>query len=62
VAEAVASCLSEPERYRLMSIEARRVAQGYSLERWRAVIRARLEQAWGKLQKVEARLPAEALP
>ena len=62
VAEAVAFCLSEPERYRLMSIEARRVAQGYSLERWRAIIRARLEQAWGPLKRVETRLPAEALP
>jgi glycosyltransferase involved in cell wall biosynthesis len=60
VAEAVAFCLAEPERYRLMSIEARRVAQGYSLERWRAIVRARLERAWGKLKKVEARLPAEA--
>ncbi len=60
VADAVASCLSEPERTRLMSIAARRLAQGHSLERWRAIIRARLEQAWGTLKTERVRLPAEA--
>ena len=56
---AVASCLREPERYRMMSIEARRTVQGYSLERWREIIRERLEQAWGPLQSVPVPVPAE---
>jgi glycosyltransferase involved in cell wall biosynthesis len=56
---AVASCLREPKRYRMMSIEAQRAVQGYSLERWREIIRERLEQAWGPLQSVPVRVPAE---
>ena len=59
LAYAVASCLREPERYRMMSIEARRTVQGYSLERWREIIRERLEQAWGPLQSVPVPVPAE---
>jgi glycosyltransferase involved in cell wall biosynthesis len=59
VADAVASCLREPVRYRMMSIEARRAVQGYSLERWRDIIRERLEQSWGPLRSVPVRVLAE---
>jgi glycosyltransferase involved in cell wall biosynthesis len=59
VAYAVASCLREPERYQMMSIEARRAVQGYSLEHWRDIIRERLEQAWGPLRSVPVRVLAE---
>jgi glycosyltransferase involved in cell wall biosynthesis len=60
VACAVASCLREPELYHMMSIEALRAVEGYSLERWRVIIRERLEYAWGPLQSMPVRVPAEA--
>lgn len=60
LAEAVAACLRDPERYRNMSVEARRTAQGYSLERWRETIRVALEEAWGPLQSAPARAQVEA--
>jgi glycosyltransferase involved in cell wall biosynthesis len=59
LAESVASCLGDPERYRMMSMEARRVAHAFTLERWRDIIRERLEQAWGPLQSAAVRVPAD---
>lgn len=50
LAEAVIACLSDPERYRSMSVEALRTAQAYSLERWREAIRSALQEAWGPLR------------
>jgi glycosyltransferase involved in cell wall biosynthesis len=55
VAYAVAHCLRDPERYHMMSIEARRAVQGYTIECWRDIIRERLEQAWGPLKSVPVR-------
>lgn len=50
LADGVRACLSDPARYRSMSIEALRTAQRYSLERWRDTVRAAIEEAWGPLQ------------
>ncbi|MGH7824431.1 MAG: glycosyltransferase family 4 protein [Candidatus Binatia bacterium] len=50
LAAAVTACLSDPERYRNMSIEALRTARAYSLEQWREIVRSALEKAWGPLQ------------
>jgi hypothetical protein len=58
-AAAVRDCLSDSARYRAMSLAALRKAQRYSLERSREIIRERLEQAWGPLQSVPVRVPAE---
>jgi glycosyltransferase involved in cell wall biosynthesis len=58
-ATAVSDCLSDYARYRAMSLAALRKARRYSLERWREIIRERLEQAWGPLQSVSVRVPAE---
>jgi glycosyltransferase involved in cell wall biosynthesis len=59
LAEAVASLLRAPDNYRTLSAEARRTARAYSLERWREIVRERLEQAWGPLQSAPA-VPADA--
>ena len=50
VAEAVRHCLSDPQRYRLMSERAVVAAQQYSLEHWRDTIGGYLRDAWGPLQ------------
>jgi len=54
LAGAVRICLTDPERYSLMSMNAVRTAKAYTLERWRDTIRAALEQAWGPLQSEAA--------
>jgi glycosyltransferase involved in cell wall biosynthesis len=56
---AVRDCLSDSARYRAMSLAALCKARRYSLERLREIIRERLEQAWGPLQSVPVRVPAE---
>lgn len=50
VAYAVCTCLSDPERYRAMSLRATERARDYSLERWRDTIGDLLRAAWGPLQ------------
>lgn len=50
LADGIRACLCDPARYRRMSIEALRMAERYSLERWRDTVRAALEEAWGPLQ------------
>lgn len=47
LAAAIRHCLTEPARYRQMSIDAIATARLYSLERWREKIRELLEPAWG---------------
>ncbi len=47
VAQAVLDALAGPARLATMGRQARRTAQGYSLESWRDQIRQRLEEAWG---------------
>ena len=50
IAKAVKDCLSKPDRYRSMSIQATETAGQYSLERWRDEIGERLQAAWGPLR------------
>lgn len=50
VAKAVSWCLSEPDRYRRMSIAALATARAYSLDRWSDTLRDLLEAAWGSLR------------
>ena len=47
VADAVRECLSDPERYRVMSAKAHDTARQYSLERWRDTIGDQLQEAYG---------------
>ena len=47
LAAAARECLADSNRYRAMSDQARRVAQKYSLERWRDTIGQYLNRAWG---------------
>jgi glycosyltransferase involved in cell wall biosynthesis len=58
-AAAVRDCLSDSARYRAMSLAALRKARQYSFERWRVIIRERLEHAWGPLQSMPVRVPVE---
>jgi hypothetical protein len=67
IARAIKACLSEPERYRRISMDALRAAKPFTLERWRDDIRSALESAWGPLQSgavgggyVDERLRAKA--
>lgn len=46
LAAAIRHCLSDPARYRQMSINATAAARRYSLERWRDSIREMLRSAW----------------
>jgi glycosyltransferase involved in cell wall biosynthesis len=46
LAAAVRECLADSDRYRAMSEQARRVARGYSLERWRDTIGQYINSAW----------------
>jgi glycosyltransferase involved in cell wall biosynthesis len=50
LAEAIGSCLRNPERYRGMSMNAVEAAKLYTLEDWRDTIGAALRAAWGPLQ------------
>jgi 2-deoxystreptamine N-acetyl-D-glucosaminyltransferase/2-deoxystreptamine glucosyltransferase len=50
VARAVRECLSQPERYRMMSATARHTAQQYSLERWRDTIGNQLQETCGAVR------------
>ncbi len=50
LAQAVSTCLSEPDAYEAMSLRAMDRAQAYSLERWRDTIGDTLRAAWGPLQ------------
>ena len=49
VARAVLDALADPRQLAAIGRQARRRAQGYSLESWRDRIRQRLEEAWGSL-------------
>ena len=49
IARAVLDALADPRRLAAIGRQARRRAQGYSLESWRDRIRQRLEEAWGPL-------------
>jgi hypothetical protein len=60
VAGAVAMCLRDPERYRAMSMAALDTARAHTLERWREIVRERLERAWGPLQSVAGAIPVDA--
>jgi glycosyltransferase involved in cell wall biosynthesis len=50
LADAVCTCLAEPDRYYAMSARATERAREFSLERWRDTIADHLRAAWGPLQ------------
>jgi hypothetical protein len=50
LADAISTCLSEPDAYMAMSRRATERAQGYSLEQWGETIGRLLRAAWGPLQ------------
>jgi glycosyltransferase involved in cell wall biosynthesis len=56
VAGAVIETLSDPDRYRNMSVLAIETAQRFSLERWRDTIAEHLREAWGELTNRELEL------
>ena len=51
LAAAIRHCLSDRDRYCRMSTEAIAIASRYSLERWRDIIGAILDEAWGPLAR-----------
>jgi glycosyltransferase involved in cell wall biosynthesis len=50
IAAAVVDLTSDEARFAQMAARARASSRGYTLERWQAIIGARLEQAWGPLR------------
>jgi hypothetical protein len=53
VSAAVLSLLDDEERLKEMGASARETSRQYTLERWQAIIRERLEASWGPLPEHE---------
>jgi glycosyltransferase involved in cell wall biosynthesis len=60
---AVTVLVNDPDRMAKMGLISREIASGYTLERWRDLIRERLESAWGRPLKndLQSGEPAEQL-
>lgn len=52
LAKAIQEIIDDPEMYTMMSAQARKTAEGYTIENWQHIIGQRLTKQWGPLQSL----------